>query len=496
MDRSHFELLIMNHIEPKNGDKSLMHLLKQNLTNEMFHSILCGLETPHLIKKIFLLTFVLLANCLASYTTVTLVISYLEYNVITTSRVIYDPPVLFPKIKICNTNMFTTRYAFDFLSRLIKREKFPINFLDESQLKNVSFAKKREIFNKFKFIATELLTSMPDAEKKRMSHRWEDTLLACRFNYKPCQSDDFSWEFEGTLGNCYSFNAGAQERAAKRSTISGKSFGLQMELYVNYYEGLIAFNSFTSASGLLVRIENASHLIDNGLSSIRVSPGLDTFIGLSREFRVSLPRPYSNCESSNFDSDLYRLIQQSSYDYSREFCFKQCTQMLLIRDCNCTFSIFSSLFDSIKCESLERIACAVNYYSNVYLEGNYLQDFCQPKCPLECNSTKFTYSLSFNELNVLSYVDLIQSNFSFDFVKRQVDGQTAKSSIVSLNVYYDSLAYTVLAESPQMDVISLVANIGGNLGLFLGVSLFSLGEILTTLFEIYYVRKEKVGINS
>jgi hypothetical protein len=39
-----------------------------------------------------------------------------------------------------------------------------------------------------------------------------------------------------------------------------------------------------------------------------------------------------------------------------------------------------------------------------------------------------------------------------------------------------------------MNIISLLADIGGNLSLFLGISLFSFIEFFELLFEIYYAK--------
>jgi len=42
-----------------------------------------------------------------------------------------------------------------------------------------------------------------------------------------------------------------------------------------------------------------------------------------------------------------------------------------------------------------------------------------------------------------------------------------------------------------MDIISLIANIGGNLGLFMGVCLFSIGEIAIALIEVIFHKLPK-----
>jgi hypothetical protein len=105
-----------------------------------------------------------------------------------------------------------------------------------------------------------------------------------------------------------------------------------------------------------------------------------------------------------------------------------------------------------------------------------------PLCPLECNQTLYKNSLSFSQLNGDQYVDTIKnnSNLASDFINRTIDSTQAEKSFIGLNIFYDSLSYTLTTESPQMDWVTLLGSIGGNLGLFLGVSVFSLCEMLRT----------------
>jgi hypothetical protein len=42
-----------------------------------------------------------------------------------------------------------------------------------------------------------------------------------------------------------------------------------------------------------------------------------------------------------------------------------------------------------------------------------------------------------------------------------------------------------------MDIVSMLASIGGNLGLFLGVSVFSLCELVEVAIEVYHVKQAK-----
>ena len=184
----------------------------------------------------------------------------------------------------------------------------------------------------------------------------------------------------------------------KKSNIAGNGYGLCLELYTNYYENLSYFNSFLGGQGLLVRIDNISHTIDYAKDGILVSSGRVSNIALNREFKSTLPRPYSNCDfeldkSTSFNSILFNLIQKSSIEYTQQFCLNQCLQKLLVQKCNCVFSFFKSVFNASICTGLN-VYCAIDQYFNVFAANDYVKNNCLPQCPLECSSTKYLFTLS------------------------------------------------------------------------------------------------------
>jgi hypothetical protein len=84
-----------------NQHTPLMALLKKHLTNEMHGAIFISIETPHLMLKLFLIAFLLIAYSLAAYTTIKLILTYLQYDIVTKSRTIYETPSVYPKITLC-----------------------------------------------------------------------------------------------------------------------------------------------------------------------------------------------------------------------------------------------------------------------------------------------------------------------------------------------------------------------------------------------------------
>jgi len=62
---------------------------------------------------------------------------------------------------------------------------------------------------------------------------------------------------------------------------------------------------------------------------------------------------------------------------------------------------------------------------------------------------------------------------------------------IYLNVFYDDLSTIFTTESPSLTAISLFGNIGGNLGLFLGMSILTFVEIIELLVNIILVLLDK-----
>ena len=99
----------------------IKNLLKNDLRTELFEVYSKIFHTPHLVLKLYLFIFVVGSTCLASYMVIQTILAYFEYNVVTTSRTIFETPTLFPKITFCNTNMFQTEYALKILQDVDKQ---------------------------------------------------------------------------------------------------------------------------------------------------------------------------------------------------------------------------------------------------------------------------------------------------------------------------------------------------------------------------------------
>jgi hypothetical protein len=414
----------------------------------------------HILLKVFYILFLLASTGLASYLVIESIMNYLAFDVTTKSRTIYETPTLFPKVAFCNRNMYQTKYAYDLLQS-------------------------------YEYQDPSLLSI---EEKKLLGHDLNDILISCYFDNTECSSSDFTYTFDLMYGNCYTFNSGFNENGTKvnlkESLIPGSLHGLKLNIYVNVYQSLFETLGFMNGLGAVFHIGNSSYEnIDEG---IFLSPGFETFIVVDREFKSMLPKPYSNCEidsnSSQFIQglDVYNLILESGNKYSQLVCFVQCYQKYIFNKYNCTSYFFPSF--------LVVSQCTEDYSNNhisEFFDKNFINKNCLSSCPLECDHSFYKRFLSFSQLNPHDYdIELLSPNILSDFFNRTFDEETAAKSFIQVNIFYQSLSYTLTTELPQWDAIALFGSIGGNLGLFLGVSVFSLCELVEFTAEIYLVFKK------
>jgi hypothetical protein len=445
--------------EVKQKNQKIITSLVQNvLYNSFSQAIIRIIITPYLMLKLFLITCVLCSSGLASYLVIKSIMSYLSYEVSTISRTIYETPTLFPKVTFCNVNWFTTEYAYNLTQKGVDWD---------------------EVFN------------FTIDEKQKLGHDLEDILIECKFNLHKCNSSDFSWSFDEEYGNCFTFNANASRNSLKESKIAGLEFGLQLKMYVNIYEKFLNDTSNVYGLGALIRIGNSSYSSDYLNGGIFLPSGFHTNIVVEREFKSMLPQPYSCCDlKTNWQkTDLLRLIEKTDYAYSQRLCFSQCLQKKFIDLHNCTLFQLLSLYNVSQCKSKF-------YFTTLNTDdtfsGDYISKTCLPQCPLECDQILYKYSTTSYQLIGNLFLENITNNLnlSLDFINRAIDSSTARDSIVEVNIYYESLSYTFSSEIPQMDLVSMLASIGGNLGLFMGMSVFSLFEMIEVVIELFYMTKK------
>ena len=371
-------------------------------------------------------------------------------------------------------------------------------------MSNLTFLETESLLQVYRSVDIFInLDTFSDTYRKMLVHPLEKILWNCEFNGQPCSASDFSWIWDPVYGNCYSFNSGFNSSGStmsyKESLLPGAQFGLKLDIYVGYIDYLNSFNvgwfqnhygSNANFYGLNILIQNNTYLQMDKFDVIALDGGTANYIAVQRRFSSKLPKPYSNCDIDNknpdqIDSEYFNIIKNSPYQYEQELCVDVCMQKRMIDVCNCTFSIFLSLYNA-SCKNFAQGLC-----SWVAIEPNGPYDVettirnCISQCPLECNSTQFTFKLTSQKYTGPLFETLVKSNplFASDFTFTPITQETASNKFVEAIIYYDSLTYTSSEDTPSMDIVALLGNIGGTLGLLLGLSVLTLFESMHVIFE-------------
>ena len=270
------------------------------------------------------------------------------------------------------------------------------------------------------------------------------------------------------FGRCFRFNSG--KNLTNHSIPIKKSTSASS--YDYYYLYILA------PKGLLVWIHNKSSLPKFERNLILLSPGIMNNIEVERTFESKLEEPFNNClkDVSNFKKNktLIDYFLNRNLIYSQESCLDLCFDLFYINEnpCQCQGSDIGNVFEKCLMTFDYEIYddCTWNYRSN--FTKNNLVEKCSDYCPLECDSFSLSYSIS---------------TFSGSFTINQ-------TNFTEIYFYYKTLKYKTVVQEPKMKWQQLISNLGGYLGLFVGLSFVSLFEITEIFIEIVFILTRKQNV--
>jgi len=235
------------------------------------------------------------------------------------------------------------------------------------------------------------------------------------------------------------------------------------------------------SKGLVVYVHNPEF---DPISSedIQVKTGEDVFISLKKTISKIQPFPYGHCNDLRvYDSDIYTFMVNSNRTYRQYDCLYLCLQQVITQKCGCYYTKYPMFNLAKACLNLTELIC-INGIELGFANG-YSQN-CLSKCPLECESVTYDYSVS--------TLDFPSREFYKTTINDKIYGanityELYKENFLSLNMFLSSNKYTQIMEIPKISVIDLISSLGGSIGIFLGLSIFSLIEVLELFFQIIVI---------
>ena len=441
--------------------------------NSTSHGIPQALRNPHASLKILWSVCFLVSAVLCALIVIDSINEYFAYDVVTKIRINDKKTLEFPTVTICHTSPLSTPKGVQLLRSMISNETN--KHLNDYNLTSIDY-----MSNGFKAGLLNALFYAKNADqsedfKKSIGISIQDMLFYCTFSIFDCNYTDFKWRYDYLNGNCFQFNSGVDANGDFVQSYSTSADGEFGGLYLVLFLGE-AVNSFYP-NGLKIFIDNSPTKLTN---YFEIKPNAKTNIALHKVSTRKSPHPYSDC--SEADSFSYKETLKLYQTYSQKVCKELFFQKIFVEFCFCSSTATLNIFNSKPCSTTDELDCINKVYQINKEKYEWLLD-----CPNECESTKYEYTYSASDFSGERFYQEFKNQFNIseeDVLSKKFN--KGKNGLI-LNVYFPQLKYTEVTETPKVGVISLISNIGGTLGLFLGISLLSFVEIVEIFFEIVFI---------
>ena len=401
--------------------------------NVTFHGMLHILTSKRLIVKIYWLIMFLGSLGYLVYQVSEIGGSYMDHPVMTKIETRIQKQLRFPSVTFCPTDamkrMFSPKYDnYSMADRTTK------DFLDQIDQ------------------GTSLVLSYSFRNRK--------------YNY----SNHFRRILIPNMGLCYSFNPDGtlfQDRP-------GSLFGLQLALFVNSSE----YGGGRGRVGVYVSVHPHDELPFPDFDSIGLSPGFSNIIRLEKTTMIRQGSPYpSNCTKGG-DANLV-----FPGKYSVKNCEMSCIESEPVTKCRMPYFWINRIVFLNHSKSMTSNFVNESAGKKCFEKNNIssrANTFLHTKCNCQSPCHEITYE------KLLSFLRLPDDKFLSQFAAEWL--QVKDSNIFGLNVLRDSLlevfvyfgemSERVITEKPEWTITKVLSDIGGQMGIWLGASIFSLVEIL------------------
>ncbi|CAH3139000.1 unnamed protein product [Pocillopora meandrina] len=498
---------------------SIRHLILDYCEYTSGHGPPRIIASKQTIRKIFWTLLFLAALAMSSWQINTLFNTYKARPLSTHVSIKHETSLDFPVITICNFNAVKIGNIENFPEELKKdiqaettssnpptRGKRAVNQPSSSNSpNNLDFFEEEEeegienpddLDEDFKN-REQMIMIMAEAgveALKPLGHQFKEFVLSCRYRGISCGNFASSywtsyWHY--TYGNCYVFNAG-KDKSGNRATVlksnkPGPSHGLNLELNIEQDEYI---GAFTEEAGVRIDISNQGEMSFPREKGLSAAPGFATSIGI-RKVEIHRKDPFTKkrCQNSSSLSDANLYKHNFQVNYSATACKESCLAYNQRKECKCMEYRFPLPNDKTPvCDILNKTV--VDCLSKVQKAFKRNELNCTLSCPPPCRESIFQLTSSFSAWPSSGYkpfyIDKLNSQDKSHNLDINSNSSNLRSNVLKLNIFYEELNYETITEERSYELANFVSDLGGSLGLWIGMSVLSFAEVLELLLLIGY----------
>ncbi|XP_063726453.1 amiloride-sensitive sodium channel subunit alpha-like [Symsagittifera roscoffensis] len=463
------------------------------------------------LKNTLLFIIVCISLGMLLYTSVKVISEYLDEPIAveTTLKKEHDPRKKFPEIIVCSHRMASMEkikanlditlgvkdMAEVFLEKVKNGEEVPEDFFDQRGV-NID-----DVYNNILWHSTNL-SYLPSEKLEAIKISRDEFVIDCQIknytfppNYINCLAN-----MEDITTNEYAVCQKIKltvDQADTATKFTGSTYGLRLNLFLNTKD---TSGEISSASGVRVTISDPEYPVIPQNSGVDVAPGIALSMGFRRFEYLKINRKSREFECiSHLDwtpflspNSTVKGLEYASTDHM--LCDQTCSSIYTQQKCNCSTMHF---FGDTICQKSEPCVIAEPTYSWLKRRIKHCREtMCKTSCrkvdyrvttnqamfPSEAFMPVFIGRILSDESKVSDYIkrnvrQLVSdsggvNNVSLDLIRRE---------FVHLHIYQESSDTTIIEEKNIYTEWSLLSNIGGNMGMFLGLSIVGFFKVAIRL---------------
>ena len=275
---------------------------------------------------------------------------------------------------------------------------------------------------------------------------------------------------------CYRFNPKGKLKQKR----PGSVYGFSIVLFLNTSD-MIPYSFIKNGDAVEVIIQHhAEHpFIDSG--TVLVPTGHLSQIQIQKMEIERMESPYpSNCTYGK----THKLVFPGEYTATN--CLESCFATKSLEICKgVEFYAHAYLPEETKKELLKTqdgIWCLDELYRNL---SN--SNFNECHCNLPCVETHFQKFVSYSKWPATVELPLYKRRFTkaLNLNSSQVTDDFVRNNFMKLNIFFADMTYKVMKEEQKYTFEGLISDIGGQMGIWIGASMFSIIELIVIIGQLF-----------
>ena len=437
----------------RKGDKRKFRKLVDRTKIEGLRHIFLG--TSKIRRSIWSILF-LTALAFVFYTIIDHIIFLASKPTATTISLQREQLLRFPAVTICSLNPVSQMYSEE--RNLLEFLRNVVIFNDSLCMQSLENATVEDDFDFYTLL-------------REGRHPAEDLFLDCQFEGEPCTPEDFLPTIT-RLGFCYTFNSGRNGSITKMTDGSGTTHGLELILNISQGDYI---GSRRHETGVKIAIHQQGVPGEPDDIGIAVPPGRNGFISLRERVIINEARN-RKCQDNPITYNFLR----EEYDYSASACVLNCFFRNIANNCSC---IEPSIWTPPNQEQFAGFSECGREDSCCVSEQYYTHQNCQPNCPQVCSYTAYSISTSYSAFPPTSRFQQETLGRRLGLDLTEFNDSYLQDNLLAVNIYFEDLNVERETTKTSYTIVSLLADIGGQLGLFIGAGILTIIELCIWMID-------------